>query len=65
MFDWQLIIVLLLIAGSAAYAGLRVVRLFRRRSGGANSCAGSCHGCSPQSESPLVSLDATGHADRS
>ena len=57
--DWQLITVLIVIAGAAVFVTLRVVRLFGRRAKESTACGGSCHGCGPQSVStPLLPLDA-------
>lgn len=57
--DWQLITVLIVIAGAAGFVTLRVVRLFGLRARRSSACGGSCHGCGPQSESAaLVSLNA-------
>jgi len=56
MPDWQLIVVLILIAGAAAFLALRVARFLqvRRR---ASTCGGGCHGCSQPAEATTVSLD--------
>lgn len=62
--DWQLIVVLIVIAGAAAFVALRMARLFGLRARRSSACGGSCHGCGSQSESAaLVSLDAPRAAD--
>jgi hypothetical protein len=58
MPDWQLISVLVLIAGAAGFLAVRVARLFKARHKDGAACGGGCHGCAqtPQSNG-VVPLD--------